>query len=517
VPADHFGRRLAEISRMLGSERRTDRLLSLILQTAREISVADAGAIYVVEGEDAGRRLRFKITQNDSVAVDLREYEFPLDDTSIVGRCAHERGLINVPDVYAPGAEVHDRSHDQRLGYQTRSIVAVPMVSAREDVIGVVQLINKKRRATTKLRSPEDFGRQVVAFTTRDQERLLALAGQAGVALENAMLYEEIQRLFEGFVRASVQAIEARDPTTRGHSERVAVMTTELGRVVSRAETGPYADVRFDEHDLREIEYAGLLHDFGKVGVREHVLVKAKKLYEPDRELLLARFAYIRRDMEARLLERKLSLALDGRAADFAVMDEQLQARLRELDSHQQLILRANEPTVLAEGEFDQLRDIAAVRWTDGAGVERPLLSEEEITALSVPKGSLTVEERGEIESHVVHTESFLARIPWSRQLREVPRIAGAHHEKLDGSGYPRKLRATEIPLQARMMAIADIFDALTASDRPYKRAIPAERALDILADDVRLGRCDAALFDLFLEAKVWQKTSPASRDPARV
>jgi hypothetical protein len=288
-------------------------------------------------------------------------------------------------------------------------------------------------------------------------------------------------------------------------------MTTEMARIVTRLETGPYADIRFDEHDLREIEYAGLLHDFGKVGVREHVLVKAKKLHEDECQLVLARFAYIRRDLEARLLERKLHLLRTGENGDLAPLDRQHELRLRELDSHLQFILHANEPTVLAQGEFERLRDIAAVRWMDDRGVERPLLSDEEVTALSVPKGSLTTEERGEIESHVTHTESFLSSIPWSRQLRDVPRIAAAHHEKLDGSGYPRKLRAAEIPVQARMMTIADIFDALTASDRPYKRAVPPERALDILADDVRLGRCDAALFDLFVDAKVWQKA------PARV
>jgi HD-GYP domain-containing protein (c-di-GMP phosphodiesterase class II) len=513
VPVDRFGLRLASIARLLGSERRIDRLLSLILQTARELAGADAGSIYVVEGEGAARRLRFKVTQNDSVAVDLREFLIPVDDTSIVGRCALERGVVNVSDAYAPGSAFHDRSVDERLGYRTRSIVAVPMVSARDEVIGVVQLINKKRRPSTALLNPAAFERNVVAFGTRDEERLLALAGQAGVALENALLYDEIQRLFEGFVRASVQAIEARDPTTAGHSERVATMTTELGRIVSHVETGPYAEVRFDDQDLREIEYAGLLHDFGKVGVREHVLVKPRKLFDKDRDLVLARFAYVRKSLEASVLERKLRLVTEGgpaAAAGFAALDDELRHRLRELDAHREFVLLANEPTVLAQGGFERLADIAAIRWVDPEGVERPLLGEEEVATLSIGKGSLTAAERLQIESHVVHTESFLRRIPWSRQLRDVPRIAGAHHEKLDGSGYPRKLRAAEIPLPARMMTIADIFDALTASDRPYKPALATERALDILKEDVRHGRCDADLFHLFVDAKVWRKVAPS-------
>ena len=508
MAVDHFGLRLASIARLLGSERRIDRLLSLILQSARELCGADAGSIYVVEGEDAARRLRFKITQNDSVAVDLREFVLPVDATSMVGRCALERGVVNVTDAYAPGAAAsHDRTVDERLGYRTRSIIAVPMVSARDEVIGVVQLINKKRRPAAPLRTPAAFETNVVAFGTRDEERLLALAGQAGVSLENALLYDEIQRLFEGFVRASVQAIESRDPTTAGHSERVATMTRELGRVVTLVENGPLAEVRFDDQDLREIEYAGLLHDFGKVGVREHVLVKARKLYEKDRDLVLARFAYFKKSLETDALERKLRL-VTGRgpsaSTDLAAIDDELRHRLREIDAHAQFVLASNEPTVLAEGGFERLRDIAAIRWTDGDGVERPLLTPEEVETLSVRKGSLTVDERLQIESHVVHTESFLRRIPWSRQLREVPRIAGAHHEKLDGTGYPRKLRGAEIPVQSRMMTIADIFDALTASDRPYKRALPTERALDILAEEVRHGRCDTDLFHVFVEAKVW-------------
>jgi HD-GYP domain-containing protein (c-di-GMP phosphodiesterase class II) len=507
VAVDRFGLRLASIARLLGSERRIDRLLSLILQTARELSGADAGSIYVVEGEGAARRLRFKITQNDSVSVDLREFELPVDATSMVGRCALERGVVAVADAYAPGAEAsHDRSIDERLGYRTRSIIAVPMVSARDEVIGVVQLINKKRRPGLPLRSPAAFERNVVAFGTRDEERLAALAGQAGVALENALLYDEIQRLFEGFVRASVQAIEARDPTTAGHSERVAVMTRELARAASLVDTGPLAAVRFDEQDLREIEYAGLLHDFGKVGVREHVLVKAKKLYEKDRDLVLARFAYVKKSLENAALERKLALHAGGRpdAAALAAVDLDLAHRLREVDAHARFVLECNEPTVLAEGGFERLRDVAAIRWTDAQGEDHPLLTVDEVETLSVRKGSLTMDERLEIESHVVHTESFLRRIPWSRQLRDVPDIAGAHHEKLDGTGYPRKLRGAAIPIQSRMMTIADIYDALTASDRPYKRALPTERALDILSEEVRHGRCDADLFHLFVEARVW-------------
>ncbi len=492
---------LIAISRAISSERDVVKLLGLILEKSRYVTGADAGSVYTVEGTS----LRFMVSQNDSTAIDFREFTLPVDGKSIVGAAVISRSNINIPDLYElhdpaknPWGVTHNRALDDKTGYQTRSMLTVPMVNQRDEVIGVIQLINKKRDTSAKLLHPEDFATQVIPFDRRAEELAATLAAQAGISLENAILYEEIRRLFEGFVNASVTAIESRDPTTSGHSQRVATLTCGLAQVVDRVEQGPYAGLHFTPDDLKQIEYAGLLHDFGKVGVREKVLVKSKKLYDHDRDLLLARFDYIKRSLEAEHLRRKLA----GAATD----DGALAAEVAKLDDIIGFILRSNEPTVLVEGSFERLVDIAAHEYVDPQGQRRPYLTDGEIEALKVPRGSLTVAERVEIESHVVHTYHFLATIPWGRKLRNIPHIAAAHHEKLDGTGYPNGLRSEAIPVESKMMAIADIFDALTASDRPYKKAVPVRKALDIIADEVKRGKCDRDLFDLFVSAKVWTR-----------
>ncbi len=293
-------------------------------------------------------------------------------------------------------------------------------------------------------------------------------------------------------------AIESRDPTTSGHSQRVATLTCGLAQIVDRAEDGPYAGLHFTPDDVKQIEYAGLLHDFGKVGVREKVLVKAKKLYEPDREILLGRFDYIRKWLEAEALKRSGSI------------DEDTRRKLVEMDEQLEFILKANEPTVMAQGGFERIDEIARLVYADARGEQRPYLTPAEVSALKLPRGSLTKDERIEIESHVVHTYNFLETIPWGRRLRKIPQIAGSHHEKLDGTGYPRGLRGEEIRVETRMMTIADIFDALTASDRPYKKAVPVPKALDIIGFEVKEGKCDPDLFRIFVDSKVWTKVVPA-------
>jgi response regulator RpfG family c-di-GMP phosphodiesterase len=314
---------------------------------------------------------------------------------------------------------------------------------------------------------------------------------------------------------SSVTAIESRDPTTSGHSERVAFLTVGLGKAINRVDGGSFRDVRFSNDDLKQIEYAALLHDFGKVGVREHVLVKAKKLYEHERELILHRFQLIKRGHKINGLESKLAYyqqqSREQIEEKLAAVDSDIGAKILELDDIMRFILQANEPTVLEQGGFERIAEIAGMSYQDEGGIELPFLSHDEATCLQIKRGSLTEAERLEINSHVVHTYNFLKEIPWSRTLRDVPEIAGAHHEKLDGTGYPNKLRGDAIPIPARMMAISDIYDALTASDRPYKKAMPAEKALDILSGDVKRGQLDAELFEVFVSARVYTQTT---RDP---
>jgi HD-GYP domain-containing protein (c-di-GMP phosphodiesterase class II) len=496
--------------------RDVDKLLGVILEKSRFVTGADAGSIYIVEPHGDETLLRFKLTQNESARFDSREFTMPLSDRSIAGAAAVEKRPLNIPDVYAlpPGSTFRfDPSFDRRTGYLTRSMLAVPLISQRDEVIGVIQLINKKRDPAVMLKTRADFDEQVAPFDERSEELLGMLAAQAGVSLETAMLYQEIRHLFEGFVKASVEAIESRDPTTSGHSRRVADLTVELARVVDAERTGPYAGASFTTEDLRELEYASVLHDFGKIGVREKVLVKAKKLYDERLELVRSRFDYVARSIEAEVLARKVELLESGAPrARVEALDRELALRRAELDASWEAVCVANEPTILSSGDFARIEAIARVTFADLRGEVRTLLDGEEVTCLQVSKGSLTPQEFDEIRSHVSHTFRFLSQIPWGKSLRRVPVIAGAHHERLNGTGYPNRLRSEEIPVQSKMMSVADIYDALTASDRPYKKAVPVERAIDILDYNVKDGHLDAELVRIFKEARIWERAAARSR-----
>jgi HD-GYP domain-containing protein (c-di-GMP phosphodiesterase class II) len=384
------------------------------------------------------------------------------------------------------------------------------MKDHKEQIIGVLQLINRKRQFDAVLATPADVERQVVPYSKRAVELVTALAGQAAVAIENSRLYEEIEKLFEGFVLAAVHAIEQRDPTTYGHSGRVAGMTVTLAEVVDRANDGPYRNVRFTREQVREIRYAALLHDFGKVGVREQVLIKAKKLYPPDLALVRQRYAFIRRTAEREFWRQRAEYLEGHGKKGYESFVEQLEeahrTELKELDRFMEVVLQANEPSILPEGSFEELQ-----RWTQRTyqaldGTAEPFLGPDEVRFLTIRKGSLDEGERLEIESHVTHTFQFLQRIPWTRELQQIPLIAYGHHEKLDGRGYPRRVTGDAIPIQTRIMTISDIYDALTAQDRPYKRAVAPERAMDILTQEVKEGQLDAELFRLFIEGKVFER-----------
>jgi HD-GYP domain-containing protein (c-di-GMP phosphodiesterase class II) len=500
-----------EIAKAITTERDIDKLLALILEKTRFITGADAGSIYVVEGDDpdmSRRSLHFKLTQNDSLTFDASEFKIPINERSISGYAALHRTTLNIADVYElPAASPYgfDRSFDEKMGYRTKSQLVTPLLSRVGDVIGVLQLINKKVDPKAKLIDVDQDLKQVIPFDGRSEDQLTTLASLAGIALENAILYAENQRMLEGFVRASVEAIEQRDPTTSGHSIRVAEMTVALARAVEREEVGVYADVTWREDDFRELEYASLLHDFGKIGVREQVLVKAKKLYPAELRLIEARFALAARSYEVEALNRKVAAIGAGAGqSDLDRLDEELAARRHELASAWRMICDANEPKVLSGGDFAMIETIARHTYADEHGAAHTLLTPEEVESLSVPRGSLTPVEFDEIRSHVVHTYGFLSTIPWGRKFRRVAQIAGAHHERLDGTGYPNRLKGSEIPLQSKIMAVSDIFDALTAADRPYKKAVPLARALDILEMEVKQGHIDADLVRIFTDSKAW-------------
>lgn len=511
---------LAEIGIKLTTEKNYNTLLDLILFQARRITHSDAGSLYLVEKDEQGvRRLRFKLTQNDSRPdIPFVEFTMPLNHTSLAGYAAAEGEALVFNDVYLLPPDVaysFNRSFDERYGYRTRSMLVIPMQNHSGEVIGVVQLINRKMDPAVKLETPADTDRHVLPFSPHLVKLVRSLAGQAAVALENSQLYAEIERLFEGFVRAAVTAIEQRDPTTSGHSERVANLTVGLARAVDRIEEGPYRVIHFSQDQIREIRYAGLLHDFGKVGVREKVLVKEYKLYPADLSMIRQRHAFLLRTAQWEYeKERVKYLEEHGKSgyADFlARLDGAFADEQARLERFLTLVHESNKPTVLAEGNFEALKEFADRQYTAIDGTALPFLTSDEVRYLSIRRGTLDELERVEIESHVNHTFDFLRDIPWTRDLSRVPDIAHGHHEKLDGSGYPRKVKAADIPVQTRMMTISDIFDALTAKDRPYKRAVPTERALDIMGGEVKGGMLDFDLFTLFVGAKVFEESeSPA-------
>jgi HD-GYP domain-containing protein (c-di-GMP phosphodiesterase class II) len=489
--------RLLEVAKSLGAERDTKKLLTMILNDAAAVIDADRCSLFVV---DRAHPTDLVASIAQGVAADDEVIRFPIGK-GIAGQCAETKQVINIEDAYADPR--FNQEFDKTTGYRTKSILTVPMLDNEGHCTGVIQALNKKG-------APH--------FTDEDIELLLALGGSAAVSLENAHLHEDIENLLKSFMEASVYAIEARDPTTSGHSVRVAQLSVSLAKAVNKAPPPEHRDVRFSDAELRELRFAGLLHDFGKVGVREHVLVKANKLYPHEIDLLRERFEHARARLDVRFLEERVKAlapaGFHGKACDeCAKLDDERAGAMAELDELMAFIEQCNKPTVLEQGGFERLQEIRKRSFKNGKGVDVELLSEHERLNLSIPRGSLNQEERLEIESHVTHTYEFLLKIKWTADLQRIPEIAGKHHEKLTGDGYPRRIPAKEIPPQTRIMTIADIYDALTASDRPYKKALPHEKAVDILMMEAKKGMLDMPLLNLFIESEA-HKALADSRSP---
>lgn len=512
---------LNNIGIALSAERDQDALLELILYKSREITRADAGSLYLVETKGdvppdennyyANKQLRFKLAHCDSVNVGFKEFLMPVEKKSIAGYVALSHQILNIPDVYqiSPDCEfTHNRSFDKSVGYRAKSMLVIPMKTHKDEIIGVLQLINRKKDWNFKIDSPELAENHVIPFNEKCVDLASSLASQAAISIENNRLYGEIKNLFDGFIRASVHAIEQRDPTTSGHSERVAILTSAIAKTVDKIESGKFRNISFSRDDIQTINYAALLHDFGKIGVRENVLVKAKKLYPHELDKVETRFRLFKQYHELKIAREKIELLIHRNGSNvleyIEKLDYKMQQYKKELDQYYATVLEANEPRVLKEEGFETLAHIAQIEFRENGHIEK-LLTPVEIKRLSIPKGSLSDEERQEIESHVTHTFNFLSRIPWTTELKNIPNFAYAHHEKLDGKGYPRGLAEDEIPIQSRMMAIADIYDALTAWDRPYKKAVPLEKALNILQWEVNDGKIDADLYKVFLDARLYE------------
>jgi len=506
---------LNEIGKSLSSISDPFVLMNLILQKSRDLTNSDAGSICIVKYNDDDKpiELSFSYFQNDTLKQNLKvDLSLPVSKKSLAGFVALTGEALKIDDAYEIPEDVDyafNRNVDKSTGYRTKSLLVHPMVDNEHTILGVVQLINKKR---TDYESLEDGGLNVdhiVDFSTDDVDLIHSLTSQAAICLKNTTLIQDIQNLFEGFVNASVTAIEQRDPTTSGHSFRVSLMTCELARILGQSTSGRWAGLSYSELELQEIRYSSLLHDFGKIGVREQVLVKAKKLYPHEMDIIRSRFEYILKSIETKNLLKKLEMVRkmgwDAASDHFPALDEELRHNIEEIENIVYFIIQTNEPSILEEGNFKRLLDIAEKNYLDPYGQPKPYLTEREIEGLSVRKGSITSDERKEIESHVTHSFTFLSKIPWTSGLKQVPSIAYGHHEWLSGEGYPNQLTEDEILPQSKMMAIADIYDALTASDRPYKKAIPVEKAISILRMESDRSHLDPEMTEIFISEKVFR------------
>ena len=390
--------------------------------------------------------------------------------------------------------EVEEIKHHKPWPFPIRRLLAVPLMT-EGNVIGMISATDKKD------------GNE---FNSREEKLISAIASVAAIAIKNAQLYSEIKGLFEGFVDATVTAVESRDPSTAGHSKRVSTLTVELAKKVSESDLPAFKGITFSREQLLELRYACLLHDIGKLGVREFVLLKASKLPYGGIEEVRYRFDYIRLLKSFEMLEKKHEVLLrEGKEAYFKTIpgiDSMLALDLEELDRYQKLIEFSNNPQVISKDlpEIDGLSEVAKKSYHGSDGKLHPYLTPFEFGYLNVLRGSLSPDERRETEMHATHSFHFLSKIPWTANFPKIEEIVYAHHERMDGSGYPRGLKQNEIPLQARMMAVADIFDALTAWDRPYKKSVSAEKALFILEMESSEGRLDSQLVQLFKDEKVY-------------
>ena len=517
---------LNEIGAALSRERDIDKLLENILLAAKAITHADGGTLYRVT-ED-GLSLRFEIMRTDSLAITMggtsgNPIPFPPlplrteageDNNSMVAAyAAIHQETVNIADAYE--AEGFDftgtRKFDERTGYRSQSFLTVPMKNHENAVIGVLQLIN----------SIEPGTKNVVPFSAADQRLAESLASQAAVALTNRQLISQLEKLFESFIQLINVAIDEKSPYTGGHCERVPVLTMMLAEAVNQTKSGPLAEFSMSDKDRYELKIAGLLHDCGKVTTPVHVVDKSTKLQTLyDRiHLVDTRFEVLKRDAQIAMLKAKLALPDSQDARAEAALEEDLTRHLRQIESDREFLRQANIGSELMTPEDQERvkRIGTGYRWIDVDGKADNFLSDDELENLSIRAGTLTQAERETINYHIVATIKMLEQLPWPKHLKNVPEYAGGHHERMDGKGYPKGLTRNDMSVQARVMGIADIFEALTARDRPYKRGKTLSESLDILGKFKLNGHIDPDLFDVFVRQKVYLKYAGQFLDPEQV
>lgn len=515
---------LTSVGKALSAEKDHDRLMELILQAARDLTGADGGTVYSRTDADC---LRFEIMRTDSLDLVLggtsgQNIDYPPlplynaegqpNQHMVAARAALSGETVNVPDAYnATGLDfAGTRDFDRRTGYRSKSFLTVPMKNHEEEVIGVLQLINARHPETD----------EVVAFSRADQHLVESLASQAAITMTKERLIAGHQQLFESFARLLAEAIDKKSPSTGNHCRRVPELTMMLADAAVATRQGPLADFAMSEEDRYELRVASWLHDCGKVATPEYIMNKATKLTAVyDRiEAIDLRFAILRRQIDLDSARAELGARRRGEEVDEAAAQALQRQTLAELEDDRQFLHECN-----LGGEFmsaerqDRVRRIAQLTWNDLDGTRRPLLTPEEVTNLLIVRGTLNDEERAEMNRHIDTTIDMLKPLPYPKNLTRVPEFAGGHHERMDGKGYPRGLTREQMSVQARIMGIADIFEALTAGDRPYRKTMTLSQALELLGRLKEEGHIDPDLFDVFIRERVYLRYARGYLDPAQI
>ncbi|BEP29161.1 HD domain-containing phosphohydrolase [Helicovermis profundi] len=492
--------RLTDVGVKLSAEKNIDKLLELILLESMDITSCDAGSIYIVKEEPAKKMLVFKYTKNYSKEFPFKEFEMNIDKNSIAGACAVTKKIYNfkkMSEVEKKLGFKHNTSFDKSYGYSTKNMLVLPLLNFKNDVIGVMQLINKKNDSSIKFVSDSDYENHVTAFLESEEKIISSLSSQAAILIERSELFIELNDLLESSIKTLTTALDQRDPITAGHSNRVAKYALNLAKGVNADNSGFYKDMFFSEDELKELYIAGLLHDVGKIGVKEYVLMKRDKLNSPEIEAIRSRFKYIKIMIELKEIKN-----IDSEPS--AKLDYEIEIK-NKIDFYVEKLEKINKCGFLTNDLKEILNEINGLEIEDLNGEKIILLSEYEFKNLSIQKGNLTNSERKMINDHATFTNEILKRITWSRDLLKVPMIASNHHEKLNGKGYPKGLSAENLEIRSRILAVADIFDALTAKDRPYKPAIPIPKSLSILHEEADRNNIDKNLVNLFDDFELYK------------
>jgi HD-GYP domain-containing protein (c-di-GMP phosphodiesterase class II) len=517
---------LNEVGAALSRERDITRLLESILVAAKTITNADGGTLYRMS-ED-GRTLRFEILLTDSLHLalggttgseislpnlPLKDAQGAPNDSLVATFAALHKRTVNIADAYSEASFDFSgtRGFDERTGYRSKSFLTVPMKSHEGEVIGVLQLINAQAPDTD----------EVIAFSAADQSLAESLASQAAIALSNRLLITQLEELFESFINMINTAIDEKSPHTGAHCQRVPALTMMLAEAAHQAKHGPLATFSMDERDRYELKIAGMLHDCGKITTPVHVVDKATKLSALyDRiGLVDTRFEVLKRDEEIQALRRQLALRPTVDPQTEAILLNETRSRIDKLDDERSFLRSVNYGSEsMQQEDMQRVRDIGEnYKWRNVEGVESGFLTADEIENLTIRSGTLNQRERDIINHHIVSTIKMLEQLPWPRHLSRVPEYAGGHHERMDGKGYPRGLTREQMSVQARVMGIADIFEALTARDRPYKIGMKLSQAMAIMHKFKRNGHIDPDLFDIFVEQGIYRLYAEQFLDPAQI